>query len=385
MGRTFPRTILSGRRRLVVFLVLIPLVICLSSCGGETSPAFDDDLQQQMQQIVEQVMAEDNIPGVIVGVWVPDRGEWVTAVGEADIETGREISTEDKVRIASNTKPFTAVLILQLVDEGELDLYDTLEEYISGVPNGDIITIRQLLNMTAGIFSFTEDEAFSEEFTADPLMDITPQEELDIALSYPPDFAPGEDWHYSDTNYEILGMIAEQVTGNPIEEEIERRIIEPLGLTSTSFPTTPNMPEGSAKGYVLSEDGELMDYTEVNPAVPWAAGAMISDLEDLKVWAKALATGELISEEMHAQQLQWVAVPGAERIDGKYGLGIVSFAGFQGHHGAIFGYNSFFLYLPEADATIVVLTNLSTNFSEESTTIAHGILKLLFPEKFPED
>ena len=234
MGRTFPRTILSGRRRLVVFLVLIPLVICLSSCGGETSPAFDDDLQQQMQQIVEQVMAEDNIPGVIVGVWVPDRGEWVTAVGEADIETGREISTEDKVRIASNTKPFTAVLILQLVDEGELDLYDTLEEYISGVPNGDIITIRQLLNMTAGIFSFTEDEAFSEEFTADPLMDITPQEELDIALSYPPDFAPGEDWHYSDTNYEILGMIAEQVTGNPIEEEIERRIIEPLGLTPFS-------------------------------------------------------------------------------------------------------------------------------------------------------
>lgn len=385
MGKDLLGIILTGAKRLVVFLTLIPLVICMTSCGGESSPAFDEDLQQQMQQIVEQVMAEDNIPGVIVGVWVPDRGEWVTAVGQADIETGRQMSTEDKVRIASNTKTFVATLILQLVDEGKIDLDDTLEEYISGVPNGDLITIRQILNMTAGIFSFTEDEVFLEEFTADPLMDITPQEELDIALSYPPDFPPGEGWHYSDTNYEILGMIAEQVTGNPIEEEIQVRIIEPLGLTSTSFPTTPDMPNGSAKGYLLSEDGELMDYTRVNPAVAWAGGAMISDLEDLKVWTKALATGELISEEMHQQQLQWVDIPGAVRVDGKYGLGIMSLAGFQGHNGAIFGYNSLALYLPEADATIVVLANKSTNFSEETMDIFAEIAKLLFPERFPDN
>ena len=370
---------------MVVFFILIPLVICLSSCGGESLPAFDEDLQQQMQQIVEQAMAEDTIPGVIVGVWVPDSGEWVTAVGQADIEAGRQMSSKDKVRIASNTKTFVATLILQLADEGKLDLDDTLEEYISDVPNGDRITIRQLLNMTAGIFSFTEDQTFLEEFTADPLMDMTPQEALDIALSYPPDFPPGEEWHYSDTNYEILGMIAEEVTGNPIEEEMQRRVIEPLGLTSTSFPTTPDMPEGSASGYVLGDDGKLMDYTRVNPAVPWAGGAMISDLEDLKVWAKALATGKLLSEEMHQQQLQWVDIPGAERVDGKYGLGIMSLAGFQGHNGAIFGYNIIVQYLPEADATIVVLVNKSTNFSEESMEIFLDIAKLLFPERFPEN
>lgn len=385
MGKDLLGTILTDAQRLGVFLVLIPLVLCLSSCGGESSPAFDQDLQQQMQQIVEQVMAQDNIPGAIVGVWVPGRGEWVTAVGQADIETGRQISTEDKVRIASNTKTFVATLILQLADEGKLSLDDPLEKYISGVPNGDRITIRQLLNMTSGIFSFTEDETFLEEFTADPLMEITPQEELDIALSYPPDFPPGEGWHYSDTNYEILGMIAEEVTRNPIEEEIRQRIIEPLGLTSTSFPTLPDMPEGSAKGYVQEDDGQLVDYTRVNPAVPWAGGAIISNLDDLKIWAKALATGELISEEMHQQQLQWVDMPGAEKVDGKYGLGIVSFAGFHGHEGAIFGYNSVVLYLPEADATIVVLVNKSTNFSGESLAIFFEIAKLLFPEQFPED
>jgi len=385
MGKDLMGTILAGAQRLLIFLLLIPLVICMTSCGGESLPSFDEDLQLQMQQIVEQVMAQDNIPGTIVGVWVPERGEWVTAVGQADIETGRQISTDDKVRIASNTKTFVATLILQLVDEGKLGLDDPLEKDISGVPNAEQITIRQLLNMTAGIFSFTEDETFSEEFTADPLMEITPQEELDIALSYPPDFPPGEGWHYSDTNYEILGMIAEEVTGNPIEEEVQRRVIEPLGLTSTSFPTLPDMPEGSARGYVLGDDGQLMDYTRVNPAVPWAGGAMISDLEDLKVWAKALATGELLSEEMHQQQLRWVDIPGAERVDGKYGLGIMSLAGFQGHNGAIFGYNSVVLYLPEADATIVVLANKSTNFSEESMEIFLDIEKLLFPESFPEN
>jgi len=385
MGKDLMGTILAGAQRLLIFLLLIPLVICMTSCGGESLPSFDEDLQLQMQQIVEQVMAQDNIPGTIVGVWVPERGEWVTAVGQADIETGRQISTDDKVRIASNTKTFVATLILQLVDEGKLGLDDPLEKYISGVPNAEQITIRQLLNMTAGIFSFTEDETFSEEFTADSLMEITPQEELDIALSYPPDFPPGEGWHYSDTNYEILGMIAEEVTGNPIEEEVQRRVIEPLGLTSTSFPTLPDMPEGSARGYVLGDDGQLMDYTRVNPAVPWAGGAMISDLEDLKVWAKALATGELLSEEMHQQQLRWVDIPGAERVDGKYGLGIMSLAGFQGHNGAIFGYNSVVLYLPEADATIVVLANKSTNFSEESMEIFLDIEKLLFPESFPEN
>ena len=112
---------------------------------------------------------------------------------------------------------------------------------------------------------------------------------------------------------------------------------------------------------------------------------MISDLEDLKVWAKALATGKLLSEEMHQQQLQWVDIPGAERVDGKYGLGIMSLAGFQGHNGAIFGYNIIVQYLPEADATIVVLVNKSTNFSEESMEIFLDIAKLLFPERFPEN
>lgn len=371
--------------RLLACAALLMLAMPLASCGGEAEPApsFSDEMQQDMEATVLNLMEQASIPGAIVGVWVPEMGEWVAAFGLADKDADRAMATGDKVRIASNTKTFTATLVLLLADEGLLDLDDRLEDYIPGVPYGDEITVRQLLNMTAGIFSFSEDEGFLDAFTADPLMEMTPQEGLDIALSHEPDFAPGQGWHYSDTNYEILGMIVEQVTGNDIEDEMHRRIIEPLGLTHTSFPTTPEMPEGHARGYVLQKDGTMVDYTLVSPSVPWAGGAMISNLEDLRVWAKALATGELLSEEMHAQQLDWVEVPELANVEGKYGLGIMSLGGFQGHNGAIFGYNSTALYLPEDDTTIVVLVNKSTNSSQESMLIFIALAQMLFPEQFP--
>ncbi len=371
--------------RLAVCAALLLLALPLASCGREpeSAPSFSEELQQDMEAKVRDLMEQESIPGAVVGVWVPDRGEWVAAFGLADIESGRPMTVDDKVRIASNTKTFTATLVLILADEGLLDLDDRVEEYVRGVPYGDEITIRQLLNMTAGIFSFSEDEGFLDAFTSDPLMEMTPQESLDIALAHPPDFPPGQGWHYSDTNYEILGMIAEQVTGNDVEDEIDKRIIEPLGLSHTSFPTTPDMPEGHSRGYVLQEDGTLTDYTRVSPSVPWAGGAMISNLEDLKIWAKALAGGELLSGEMHAQQLDWVEVPELANVEGRYGLGIMSLGGFLGHNGAIFGYNSTVLYLPEEDATIVVLANKSTNSSQESMLIFITLAKMLFPERFP--
>ncbi len=372
--------------RLLASIALLIAAFSSTSCGGDTepAPAFDEDLQQQMQLAVEDAMAKDDIPGVIVSVHIPGRGEWTAAVGEADIASGRAITADDKVRIASNTKTFTATLVLQLADEGKLSLDDPLEDFIPGVPYGNEITVRNLLDMTAGIFSFSEDEAFLAEFTADPLMEMEPMDGVNIALTHPPDFAPGEGWHYSDTNYEILGIIVEQVTGNAIEHEVHERIIEPLGLEHTSFPTTPDMPSESSRGYVLSEGGELQDYTLSSPAVPWAGGAMISNLGDLEIWVKALATGELLSDEMHAEQLTWVDMPGLENVEGKYGLGILSLHGFQGHNGAIFGYNSIMLYLPEADATMVILANKGDNSSQETIPIFAALAGLLFPEQMSE-
>jgi len=371
-------------RHLAACAALLLAVLPLASCGGgqEAAPAFSEEMQRDMGDLVENLMEQADIPGAIVGVWVPEMGEWVAAFGVADIDAQRDMGIEDKVRIASITKTFTATLVLLLSDEGLLGLDDPLEKYVSGVPYGDVMTIRQLLDMTAGLYSFSEDEGFLEAFTADPLMEMTPRQSLDIALAHEPDFPPGQGWHYSDTNYEVLGMIVEQVTGNAIEDEMRTRIIEPLALSHTSFPTTPDMPEGHARGYVLGSEGHLADYTLVSPSVPWAGGAMISNLEDLKAWVKALATGELLSAEMRERQLEWITIPELSNVDGKYGLGIMSLSGFLGHNGAIFGYNSTALYLPEEDATMVVLVNKSTNSSQESMLIFLGLAQMLFPDHF---
>ena len=363
---------------LLVGTLLAVVVLSCSSCGA---PSFSTEVQQKMEKVVDEVMSEENIPGVIVGVWIPGEGTWTKAKGKADIETGREMLRGDKVRIASNTKPFVATVILQLADEGKLSLDDKLEEFVPGVPYGNEITIRQICNMTSGIYSFTEDEQFDKEFTENPLIEITPQQEVDIALEHEPYFPPGQGWHYSDTNYEILGMIIEQVTGKKAGDELQKRIIEPLELENTSFPNTPDMPGEHSQGYAYKDGEGLVGYTRVNPDVPWTGGAMISDLYDMKTWAKALADGDLVSEKMHKEQLDWVDT-GTGAM--KYGLGVANLAGFIGHHGAIFGFNSVFFYLPEDDATMVVFTNKSTNSSNEAADIFLGLVKIVFPEKVPK-
>jgi D-alanyl-D-alanine carboxypeptidase len=372
------KTAISGGTRtvtaLLIVLVLVTASVFLSSCGAKS---FDPALVKQMDGIIRTAKVAQNLPGVVVGVWVPGRGEYTRAVGKADIKTGEPIELTDRLRIASNTKSLTATVILQLVDEGRISLDDKLDKYISGVPNGNEITIRQVLQMTGGIYNFTEDATFEAEFEKNPLMKLTPQQEVDIALQHQPYYAPGQGYHYSDTDYEMLGMIVEKVTGRKIEEEVTRRIITPLGLKDTVFPTSPDIAGPHSRGYV-DKDGQLVDYTGVDPSVPWAGGAMISNLYDMKTWARALATGELLREETHKEQLTFIDT-GVGKT--QYGLGVVNLDGFIGHTGAIFGFSSTFFYLPEEDATVVVWTNSCTNESMQAPGILIELIKAVFPDK----
>jgi D-alanyl-D-alanine carboxypeptidase len=328
-----------------------------------------------MEDIVTNTMNEKDVPGVIVGVWTPE-GTFVEAFGEADIEKGTPMSIDDRVRIASNTKTFVATVVLQLAQEGRLSLEDRLSKFVPSVKDAENITIRQVLQMTSGTFSFTEDEQFDKDFTADPLMKLTPEQEIEIANKHDNYFPPGRGYHYSDTNYEIAGLLIEKVTGNKVEEEIRDRIIEPLGLKDTSFPETPDIAGKHSKGYVL-QDGELLDYTRIEPSVPWAGGAMISNLDDMRIWAEALASGSLLGEQMRAEQMRTVKM--GEGPAG-YGLGVLDVNGFRGHEGAIFGFNTIFLRDPERDATFIVFTNQSTNSAGDSTAIVSALIRVVYPD-----
>ncbi len=380
-GKTVRRAVIAAAALLAAALAMTSL-----SCGSRqaAAPSFDEATQQRMEKIITDAMAAEKIPGVIAGVWVDGRGAWTGAFGQADTATGEAMWTGLAARIASNTKAFTATVVLQLAGEGRLSLDDPLTKYVVGIPNGDRVTVRQLLDMTSGIYSYSEDEEFGRVFDSEPLKVWTTQEIMDIVLRHQPDFEPGAGWHYSDTNYYLLGMIAEQVTGTQVEEEVRSRVMDRLGLKRTWFPAGPDMPADHSHGYMPAADYEtskaLVEMTRIDPSAPWTGGAMISSLEDLKACARALADGSLLTPAMQEERLRMVQIPDNAM---KYGLGIASIFGFLGHTGAINGFNSVMFHNPELGATVVVIANKSTNSSQEAVGIFIELGRLLFPDLFP--
>lgn len=362
----------------IVAAIAAAMVLFTATARAAPFPAAEEEA---IVQLAEAGMTAQRQPGLIVGIWIPGRGEFTRAFGVSDIATKAPMKAEDHVRIASITKSFVAVAALRLVDQGKLKLDDTLSTWIAGIPNGDKITIRDLLGMRSGIYDFTSDQQFLADFTADPTMKFSPQDVVAIVKRHEPDFAPGEKVVYCDTNYIILGMIIEKVTGKPVEELIHEEILVPLKLADTSFPAASHMPEPFSRGYYGGEDGKGVprDFTASNPAVAWSAGAMISTLEDLRIWSKALATGALLTPQTHAEQMKFGAIA-TKPIHVGYGLGIANFGGLIGHNGAIFGYTTAMFYVPAADATIVIEGNLASNFSNSATEIAYALAKRLMPD-----
>lgn len=342
--------------------------------------SISTELQQKINKIVKEAMEKYDIPGAIIGIWSASDGMWVKAFGKSDVFEGKDMKGGYKVRIGSITKTFVATVLLQLVDERKIHLDDTLINYIPGIPNADKITIRQLANHTSGIFDYADDKNFWPKVFADPLKQWAPQELLNIALSHPSYFAPGGGWHYSNTNYILLGMIIEQVTGNKLENETKRRLIEPLELKKTNFATESFMIGEYSHGYMdRNGDGKFEDITLLDPSVGWAAGAMISNLEDLAIWAKALVKEKLSSAKIRNEHFRWVDT-GQPHL--RYGIGVAKLGNFIGHDGAIPGYNSAMFYLPSEDITIIVLLN---NFADTNvaTLLFMEIAKILTPAEAP--
>jgi len=346
-------------------------------------PAFPAAEQLAFEAIVAASLAQTETPGALVGVWYPGRGTWLHATGIGDLATATWMTVDDHVRIASITKTFVATVILQLVDEGKLGLDDLLESLIPGIPNGTEITLRQVLGMDAGIYDFVHDSAVAVDYNVDPLHAFSPEDALAIIKASTPDFTPGEKVQYSNSNYILLGLIIEQLTGHAPSDEIVTRILTPLGMTNTSFAATPDMPMPYAHGYTNAMTGEaLRDVTRSNPDLPWTSGAMVSTLADLRIWAKALAEGTLLTPATQRERLIMGPIE-SEPIRVGYGLGILELNGLLGHNGGILGYSSWMVHAPEEDATVVVVTNRGGNEGGTSDPIFIEIVRTLFPDRFP--
>ncbi|MFJ9742158.1 serine hydrolase domain-containing protein [Streptomyces sp. NPDC101166] len=353
--------------------------------GGDVR-ALTADVQEQIDQAVQRVLKETGTPGVSVGIWTPDRGEYVKSFGVADKDTGQKMTPDLYMRIGSETKTFTVTALLQLVDQGRIGLDDTIGKYIAGVPNGDEITLRQLAGMRSGLYNYSEDPDFFKALTSDPRRPFTPQQLLDYSFKHPVLFPPGEKFYYCNTNLILLGLVVEKMSGRPLAEYIQERVLDPVGLKHSLFPTGNEFPSPHAQGYTnQTATGKVENSTDWDPSWGWAAGAMISDLDDLRVWARTVATGELpdggrlISPALQQQRLTTppTTIPGAG-----YGLGIFDVQGWIGHNGSLPGYESLTIYLPSARTTLVVVlnTDIGHDNEEPSTLFGDAITKIISPE-----
>ncbi|WP_046728921.1 serine hydrolase domain-containing protein [Streptomyces humi] len=340
----------------------------------------------ELDAAVRKVMREAQVPGVTVGVWTPGQPDYVRSFGVANKATGQRMSSDLYMRIGSETKMFTVTAVLQLVDQGKVGLDDPIGKYLDGVPNGDRITVRDLAGMRSGLFNYSEDDAFFKALTSDPQRPFTPQQLLAYSFKHPVMFQPGRKFYYSNTNLILLGLLVEKESGQRLGTYLARHVLAPAGMKQTLFPTGNEFPTPHAQGYTdQTADGKVAETADWNPSWGWAAGAMISTLDDLHTWAPTAATGVFPDGRTMvapATQKQRLTTPPTGITGAGYGLGIFDVQGWIGHNGSLPGYEALTVYLPSTRTTVVVLLNTDISYHgdiEPSTLFGRAITRTVSP------
>jgi D-alanyl-D-alanine carboxypeptidase len=334
-------------RTLLPTVLLAAAALVIPAAATAASTDRDRGPDQTLNPLLDGAVTA-GFPGVIASL--DDRGRaWHGAAGVSDVSTQRRMRPDDTFRAASNTKSFVATVVLQLVGERKLSLDDSVEHWLPGVlPYGRNITVRQLLNHTAGVpdNQLTTD---IELFRGDRFRSWQPRELVDLIADQPQEFWGGSSWSYSNTGYVLAGMIVERATGHRLGQEVERRIIGPLGLTRTSFPVNSPYLEGPhSNGYSVDYGDDLqplpgtrLDMTVRNPSAIWAAGNLVSNTDDLSHFFRALLRGRLLAPALLAEMKTTVATPWPGT---RYGLGLMVHDApcgrLIGHGGTMPGYQN---------------------------------------------
>ncbi|MFG2132413.1 serine hydrolase domain-containing protein [Streptomyces sp. NPDC048751] len=378
------RTTLVAATAVLLSAALAAPALAATSTGADRPT----DRHAATRRAVEAAVA-DGVPGVTLTAR-DAHGTWSTTAGVGDMTTGAPRSPEDHYRVASVTKTFVATVLLQLEAEGRLSLDDTVEEWLPGVVRGNghdgrRITLRHLLNHTSGIYNYTRDPAFRrtylEGFLEHRYDTVPPERQIAVAMTHAPDFAPGTDWNYSNTNYTLAALVVEKATGRSYGDEIRRRVVAPLGLRSTSLPgTRPTLPAPSSRAYgKLSEDttSPTYDVTEFNPSLTYGSGEMISTSSDLNRFFTALVRGRLLPPRQLKEMKTTVKIETDGGPNTSYGLGLIRrrlSCGVQvwGHSGDIFGSST------QSVTTADGRHSLTFNFNADWTGNSEAVIEAEF-------
>lgn len=328
--------------------------------GGSPIPggsALDSALAQRLQGVLDRTVAKVKVPGLSAAIVLADGRIWVGTAGERQLKPARPVDQNTVFAIASITKTFVTAAVMQLADEGELSLSDHLSRWLPTFHNAGRITIKELLGHTSGVYNYFENPSYPRLAFKDPKKVWTFDQIM--ALVKAPYCAPGHCYHYSNTNFVLLGRIVELVTGNSLASEITRRFTGPLSLDQTGYQPDDPTSADRAHGYTGTTDwtrNSNVIPTMSTATVAGAAGAMVSDPLDLAHWASELYTGSVVPQAELSQMLQF------QKCHDNYGLGtreyIVNGRVAYGHLGGLRGYSDAMWYFPAEGATIVLLSNL---------------------------
>ena len=345
----------------LIFLLSFALLFNITFAQQKT----DSQLATEFDKLLSEHFKTDE-PGATVLVSRNGQIIYKKAFGMANLELNVPMQVDNVFWIASIGKEFTAVAILQLMEQGKLNLQDEITKFIPDYPTqGNKITIEHLLTHTSGIHNFSGMPDPERKLTTD----CTPNEVIDFFKNLPMRFAPGTQWEYSNSGYFLLGYIIEKITGKPYSEYLEENIFKPLGMTNSLFANNKRIIKNRVGAYSQGENG-FENSRPLNATIIYSAGAIQSTVEDFFKWHQAVHSYKLVKKEILDKAFTRYKLTDGKEADYGYGwrLGYVYESSSIWHGGGIEGFGNIEIYLPKEDVFVVIFTNCDCSYPKDITS-----------------
>jgi CubicO group peptidase (beta-lactamase class C family) len=340
--------------------LLSALLLAATATVAQAQDRTDRALIAYVDSVANAAVAQHRTPGVSVAI--VRRGKTILAkgYGYADLENDVPAAANTVYRIGSITKQFTAAAIMRLMEQGKLSLDDTLQKFLPDFPSqGNHVTIRNLLNHTSGIKSYT---SLGPKWQRVMRLDLAPDSLVALFAHEPFDFKPGDRWLYDNSGYFLLGMIIEKLSGKPYGQYVQDEFFKPLHLAGTIYCDQTPLIKHRAQGYDPKPNGQFVNAQPLSMTQPYAAGSLCSTVTDLAAWTLDLAGGKVVSPASYTKMTTPLTLNDGKPLTYGFGLGVGALRGHRqiSHNGGINGFVSELHHYVDDSLITVVLTNVAS-------------------------